>query len=107
MVINFAFYIAMICLVSLMLVVIYAVLRGPTMIDRVLATNIIGTKAVSLLVLIGVVLGKLDMYIDLALTYALLNFLTLLAVGRFLKHATKVRSNNNNSSNSNNNSSCK
>ena len=87
--INYIFYVTMCCLILLMFVVIFAVLRGPTMIDRVLAINIIGTKVVSLLVLIGILLGKLDMYIDLALTYALLNFLSSLVAGRFLKHVMK------------------
>ena len=87
--INFVFYITMICLILLMFVVVFAILRGPTMIDRVLAVNIIGTKAVSLLVLVGVILDKIDMYIDLALTYALLNFLSSLVAGRFIKHVVK------------------
>ena len=68
--INFIFYVTMCCLILLMFVVIFAVLRGPTMIDRVLAINIIGTKVVSLLVLIGILLGKLDMYIDLEYRYS-------------------------------------
>ena len=87
--INYIFYLTMISLILFMFIVIFAILRGPTMIDRVLAVNIIGTKAVSLLVLIGIILGKIDMYIDLALTYALLNFLSSLVAGRFLKHVMK------------------
>ncbi len=83
------FYIVAICLVLLMFLVIYRLIKGPTMIDRVLNANIIGTKAVSLLILVGVILGKIDMYVDLALTYALLNFLSSLVAGRFLKHSVR------------------
>lgn len=88
--INFIFYLTMILMVLLMFAVIFAIIKGPTMIDRVLAANVIGTMVVSLIVLVGVVLEKLDMYIDLALTYALLNFLTSLVAGRFLKHVAKA-----------------
>lgn len=83
------FFIVAICLVLLMFLVIYRLIKGPTMIDRVLNANIIGTKAVSLLILVGVILGKIDMYVDLALTYALLNFLSSLVAGRFLKHSVR------------------
>ncbi len=83
------FGIATICLVLLMFPVLYRLIKGPTMIDRILSANIIGTKAVSLLILVGLLLGKLDMYVDLAITYALLNFLASLVAGRFMKHSMK------------------
>ncbi len=83
------FQIFAILLVVLMLLVIYQIIKGPTQIDRVVVANIIGTKAVSLLIIVGIVSKKLGMFVDLALTYALLNFLASLVAGRFLKHVNR------------------
>lgn len=87
--INFIFYITMFLFVLLMFALVFVIVKGPTMIDRVIGANVIGTMVVSLIVLVGIILDKLDMYVDLALTYALLNFLTSLVAGRFLKHVVK------------------
>ena len=44
----------------------------------------IGTKTAVLLVVIGALFGRLDMFVDFALAYALLNFVASLAVARYL-----------------------
>ena len=68
----------------LMLPALYRVAVGPTSFDRLLAVNVIGTKTAVLLVIIGTGFGRLDMFVDFALTYALLNFVGSLAVARYL-----------------------
>ena len=68
----------------LMLPALYRVAVGPTSFDRLVAVNVIGTKTAVLLVVIGTLFGRLDMFVDFALAYALLNFVASLAVARYL-----------------------
>ena len=67
----------------LMLPALYRVMRGPTAIDRIVAINMIGTKAAISLVIIGTLYDSVEMFVDFALTYALLNFFGTLAVSRY------------------------
>ncbi|MFC1787405.1 monovalent cation/H+ antiporter complex subunit F [Halobacteriota archaeon] len=62
---------------------LYRVLKGPTVPDRIVAVNVIGTYALVVLVLIAYVSGQV-MFIDIALTYALLNFLIAIIAARYL-----------------------
>ena len=67
--------------------VFYRAIVGPTSIDRFVATNVIGTKTALLLIVIGMWFGRVDMFVDFALTYALLNFIASIAVSRYLLRA--------------------
>lgn len=58
---------------------------GPSIFDRVLAVNMIGTKTVLLLAVIAFIYGRPD-FLDLALTYALINFISVLAVLQFVQN---------------------
>lgn len=62
---------------------LYRVLKGPTIPDRIVAVNVIGTYALVVLVLIAYISGQL-FFIDIALTYALLNFLIAIVAARYL-----------------------
>lgn len=62
----------------------YRLLFAPTSFDRLLAAGAIGTNAVVLLILIGFVFDRPDMFVDLALSYALLNFIGTVAVSKYL-----------------------
>ncbi len=64
------------------LLVIYRVIKGPRICDRVLAVNAIGTKTVVLLALIGFMYER-PQFLDIALVYALINFIATIA---FLKY---------------------
>jgi len=52
---------------------------GPTVWDRIVAVNVFGTKTVLLVALISFVMGH-DLFIDVALVYALINFVAIIAV---------------------------
>ena len=71
-------------LVALTLGVIRA-LRGPTVFDRVLAANAIGTGAIMLLALIGFLTGRPE-FLDIGILYALLNVIGTLAVLKFFRY---------------------
>jgi multicomponent Na+:H+ antiporter subunit F len=72
-----------VALLLLMMLTLYRAITGPTIIDRILAANVIGTKTTVLIVLIGTLYGRVEMFVDIALTYALLNFITSVAASRF------------------------
>ena len=72
-------------LIAFMLPLLYRAVVGPTTIDRMVGVNIIGTKTTILLLVVGLIFERLDMFIDLALTYALLNFIASLAAARLLE----------------------
>lgn len=57
---------------------------GPTAFDRLLAVNMFGTKTVLLIAIIGFLTNRPD-FLDIALVYALVNFLTTIAVLRFFE----------------------
>lgn len=71
-------------LVALALLLARAVL-GPTVFDRLLASNTIGTVAVVLLATIGFLTGRPD-FLDLAIVYGLLNIVGTIAVLKFFRH---------------------
>lgn len=71
-------------LVALLLVVVRA-LRGPTVFDRLLAANSVGTLAVLLLSVIGFLNGRPE-FLDLAIVYALLNVIGVIAVLKFFQY---------------------
>ena len=59
-------------------------LLGPTVYDRVLAVNMFGTKTVLMIAVLGFLSGRPD-FLDLALLYALINFVGTLAVLKFFE----------------------
>ena len=75
----------LVLLAILLGVYLYRVLQGPTIFDRVLGLNGISTKAIILLIVIGVYFGRVDMFIDIATGYALLNLVGALAVAKYLE----------------------
>lgn len=67
----------------IMLLPLYRAIFGPTVVDRLIGVNAIGSKTTVLLILIGMIYGRVDMFVDIALAYALLNFIAVLAASRY------------------------
>lgn len=63
---------------------LYRVLYGPTVFDRLLATNAIATKTIVLITLIGFLFGRIDMFIDITLAYAILGFIGSLIIAKYV-----------------------
>ena len=57
---------------------------GPTVYDRILSVNMVGTKTVLLIAVFAVISGRTDM-IDIALMYALINFIGVVAVRKLVE----------------------
>jgi len=68
--------------VVLSLVVVYRLVRGPTMQDRVIAVNVIGSNTVVVLALVAAAFDEPGA-LDIAIVYALLNFLMSIAISKF------------------------
>jgi multicomponent Na+:H+ antiporter subunit F len=67
----------------LMCISLYRAIVGPTVLDRLVGANAIGSKTVVLLLLIGCIYERVEMFVDIALAYALLNFIAVLAASRY------------------------
>ncbi len=72
-------------LVLIMFLSMYRAIYGPTVLDRLIGVNAIGSKTVTLLILIGLLYGRVDMFVDIALAYAMLNFIAVLAAARYFQ----------------------
>ena len=82
---NSFFLFVLMAITLLIAVYLYRVLRGPTVFDRVLGLNGISTKAIILLVAIGTVYERVDMFVDISTGYALLNLVGSLAIAKYLE----------------------
>jgi multicomponent Na+:H+ antiporter subunit F len=71
--------------IAILVVMLMAMIRafiGPTLYDRVLAVNMFGTKTVLLIALLGFVMGRPE-FLDIAIVYALINFISVIGVLRY------------------------
>lgn len=68
-----------------MLLTLLRALAGPTIFDRILAVNSFGTKTVLLIAVYGFLTARPD-FLDIALVYALMNFIGTIAVLKFFEY---------------------
>jgi len=78
------FAVATIALLVTMVLTLARALAGPTLFDRLLAVNSFGTKTVLLIAVYGFMTGRPD-FLDIALVYALINFVGTVAVLKFFE----------------------
>jgi multicomponent Na+:H+ antiporter subunit F len=79
------YYAATTAILVTMALALARALLGPTVYDRILAVNMFGTKTALLLSVIAFLYGRPD-FLDLALAYALINFIGVLAVLNFVQN---------------------
>jgi multicomponent Na+:H+ antiporter subunit F len=80
---KFFSYYTMVLIVIIFLP-LYRVFKGPTVFDRMLGAGAIGTKTMVLILAIGFLFDRLDMFVDITLAYAVLNFIGTIAIAKFL-----------------------
>lgn len=73
---------AVIAIFAAMIIAIARAIAGPTLYDRILAVNALGTKTVLLIALLGFVMGRPD-FLDIAIVYALINFISVIGILRY------------------------
>jgi multicomponent Na+:H+ antiporter subunit F len=67
----------------IILLSLYRGVFGPTVFDRVIGAGFIGTKTIILLLFMGMIFDRIDMFIDLALAYSILNFIGTLIISKY------------------------
>jgi multicomponent Na+:H+ antiporter subunit F len=72
-------------IVLLFVASIYRIAAGPTLFDRAIGAGLIGTNAILVLVLIGFLYDRIDMFVDLALAYGMLNFIGIVALAKYFE----------------------
>jgi multicomponent Na+:H+ antiporter subunit F len=85
------FSVATVAIVLTMVLALARALAGPTVFDRILAVNMFSTETVLLIAVLGFLAGR-PAFLDLALLYALLNFLGAVAVLKFIRYGSWDRS---------------
>jgi multicomponent Na+:H+ antiporter subunit F len=76
-----ALSIALLFTVSLCL---YRALKGPGIVNRIISVNVIGTKTIALILLIGTIFERVEFFVDIAFVYALINFISTIAFSKYL-----------------------
>ena len=74
--------------IAILVTMAMALLRaciGPTLYDRILAVNMFGTKTVLIIAVLGFLMGRPE-FLDIALVYALINFIGVIALLKYFKY---------------------
>ena len=79
------FAVATIALFVAMILVLIRLFNGPTLYDRVLAVNSFGTHTVLFIGVLGFLTGRPD-FLDIALLYALINFVGTIAILKYFRY---------------------
>lgn len=74
-----------------MMLSLYRVLRGPSTFDRLTGLGLIGTKTIVLLVVFGFITDRVDIFIDITLSYALISFIGALILAKYFEHKEAER----------------
>ena len=82
--IKFVVILAVIVLITIIALMLGRALRGPTVFNRMNALGVISADTIILIVLFGYLDGRIDMYVDIAISYAILGFVCSIAIAKFL-----------------------
>ncbi len=69
----------------LVFLVLYRVIFGPGVFNRIAAISAIGTKTLIILIVLGYAYNRVDMFIDISMVSALLNFIGCIAAAKYLE----------------------
>lgn len=86
------FAVAMVSILATMTLALFRAGLGPTVFDRVMAANSFGTSTVLFIAVLGFLNGRPD-FLDLALVYALINFIGTIAVLKYFKYGDLAETN--------------
>ena len=82
--IKFVVILAVIVLITIIALMLGRALRGPTVFNRMNALGVISADTIILIVLFAYLDGRIDMYVDIAISYAILGFVGSIAIAKFL-----------------------
>lgn len=82
--VNILIYIAMAISSVSILVALVRFVRGPEKVDRIVAVDVISTIGITLILILATLMRR-EIYIDVAIVYAILGFIGVIVVSRFIK----------------------
>ena len=74
----------------LVLLCLFRVTYGPTVLNRAAGISAVGTKTLIILLIIGVIHRRVEMFVDISMVYALLNFIGCLVLAKYLERTGEV-----------------
>ena len=74
----------------LTLISLYRVVLGPGIYNKMAGISVIGIKTTVILLIVGFIYRRVDMFVDIALAYALLNFVAVLIIARYFEKRTII-----------------
>lgn len=69
---------------------LYRVTYGPNVLNRAAGISAVGTKTLIILLFMGVIYDRVEMFVDISMVYALLNFLGTLVLAKYIKKSGEV-----------------
>lgn len=87
---NSFFLVTTIALGFLVILSLYRGVFGPTVLDRIISIGVIGTKTTVILALTGFIYKRADMFLDIAIAYALLSFIATVAAAKFFRRRESI-----------------
>ena len=76
---------------ALVLACLYRATYGPNVLNRAAGISAIGTKTLIILLLMGAIYDRIEMFIDISMVYALLNFIGTLVLAKHLERTGEVQ----------------
>ena len=74
----------------LVLLCLYRATYGPDILNRAAGLSAIGTKTLIILLLMGIIYERIEMFIDISMVYALLNFIGSVVLAKYLERTGEV-----------------
>ncbi len=74
----------------LVLLCLFRVTYGPTILNRAAGISAVGTKTLIILLIIGVIHRRVEMFVDISMVYALLNFIGCLVLAKYLERTGEI-----------------
>ena len=74
----------------LVLLCLFRVTYGPTILNRAAGISAVGTKTLIILLIIGIIHRRVEMFVDISMVYALLNFIGCLVLAKYLERTGEV-----------------
>ena len=74
----------------LVILCLYRAVFGPGILNRTAGISAIGTKTLILLLLMGCIYDRVEMFIDISMVYALLNFIGCVVLAKYLEKSGDV-----------------
>lgn len=71
-------------IIILTLIMLYQLFRGPGIFDRFIGILVMATNVILILIVIGFVDGRRDMYVDVAISYGILGFISSVILAKFI-----------------------